>query len=66
MSLVIQSVKLNYFSKIEFHKYMINNLKGLNPVLKDQNVVIYKVAIFIYYFVLLRIFYKGVVCTIKS
>ena len=45
---------------------MLNNLKGLNRVINDQDVVIYKVAVYIYDFVLLRIFYEGVACTIKS
>ena len=45
---------------------MVNNLKGLNRVLKDYDVVIYKVTVYINDFVLLRIFYEGVTCTIKS
>ena len=45
---------------------MVNNLKGLNRVLKDYDIVIYKVAVYIYDFVLLRIFYEGVACIIKS
>ena len=45
---------------------MVNNLKELNRVLKDYNVVIYKVAVYINDFVLLRIFYEGIACTIKS
>ena len=45
---------------------MVNNLKGLNRVLMDWDIVIYKVAVYIYDFVLLRIFYEGVVYTIKS
>ena len=45
---------------------MVNNLKGLNRVLKDYDVVIYKVAVYIYDFVLVRIFYEWVACTIKS
>ena len=44
----------------------MNNIKGLNRVLKDQDVVIYKVAVYINDFVLLRIFYEGVACIIKS
>ena len=44
---------------------MVNNLKWLNRVLKDLDIVIYKVAVYIYDFVLLRIFYEGVACTIK-
>ena len=43
----------------------MNNIKGLNRVLKDQDVVIYKVAVYIDDFVLLRIFYEGVACIIK-
>ena len=42
MSLVIQRVMPKHFSKtkvhiyeIGFYKYMVNNLKGLNRVLKD-------------------------------
>ena len=44
MGLVIQRVRSNHFSKkllkvyiyeIGFHKYMVNNLKGLNRILKD-------------------------------
>ena len=44
MGLVIQRVRPNHFSKeitkvyiykIGFHKYMVNNIKGLNQVLKD-------------------------------
>ena len=43
MGLVIQRVRPNHFSKkllkyiyeIGFHKYMMNNLKGLNWVFKD-------------------------------
>ena len=34
----------------------MNNLKGLNWVLNDQEVVIYKVTVKYYDFVLLRIF----------
>ena len=45
---------------------MMNGLKGLNRVLKDKDVVIYKVTVYIYDFVLLRIFYEEVACTIKS
>ena len=45
---------------------MVNNIKGLNRVLNDLDVVIYKVAVFIHDFVLLRIFYEGVACIIKS
>ena len=42
MGFVIKRVRPNYFSKtkvyiyeIGFHKYMVNNLKGLNWILKD-------------------------------
>ena len=38
---------------------MMNNFKELNRLLKDYDVVIYKVAVFIHDFVLLRIFYEG-------
>ena len=44
----------------------MNNLKGLNHVLKDKDVEIYKGAIYVHDFVLLQIFYKGVAYTIKS
>ena len=55
-----------YIYGIGFHKYIMNNIKGLNRVLKDKDVVIYKVAVYINNFVLLRIFYEGVACIIKS
>ena len=45
---------------------MMNNLKGLNHVLKDKDVEIYKGAIYVHDFVLLQIFYGGVACIIKS
>ena len=45
---------------------MVNNLKGLNWVLKDYDVVIHKVAVYFHNFVLQRIFYEEVACTIKS
>ena len=44
----------------------MNNLKWLNHVLKDKDVEIYKIAIYVHDFVLLQIFYEGVDCTIKS
>ena len=65
MSLVIQSVRPNHFNKellkfifyeTRFHKIYMNNLKGLNWPLEEQDVVIFKVTVIHYDFVLLRIF----------
>ena len=44
---------------------MMNNFKELNWVHKDYDVIIYKVAILIHDFILLRIFYERVACIIK-
>ena len=75
MSLVIQSVRPNYFSKellkfifyeTRFHKIYMNNLKGLNRPLEEQDVVIFKVTVIYYGFVFYKYFHEGVKSLIKS